>query len=269
MTELKEQLQESAPLSPLEGDSKQPLFQRVAACLRRAIEANEFPVGSPLPPEGKLSGRFGVSRHTVREAVRQLADLGLVERKQGSGTYVKSQVPPAVYVQTMRSLHELTQYARDTHFDVLDVQTMAVTEEYAEIIPAPHDSRWIRIDGIRMNNLRTDVICYTTVFVHPRFAPYLEDVRSASGPIYGLVESRSGEAIAESVQEISAQPMPRYAAKHLGVPTGTPALRFVRRYLDAGGTPMVTSLNLHPAERFVYRMRIKRSEAANLEPQKP
>lgn len=268
MEDAKERVTGSAPSRQRSSGRKRPLFQQVAEALRASIEANEFSIGSPLPVEEKLCEQFGVSRHTIREAVRQLAELGLVERRQGSGTYVTSHVPNAVYVQTMRSLQELTQYAQNTHLNIFDIQTITVTEDEAEIIPAAHESQWIRIQGLRTDNINSNLICHTTVFVHIRFSQYLHDVRETAGPIYGLVEQRSGEAIAESVQEISALPMPRHAAKQLDVLTGSPALRFVRRYLDAGGTPMVASLNLHPGERFVYRMRLRRSEAANFEPQK-
>jgi DNA-binding GntR family transcriptional regulator len=56
--------------------------------LRRAIFAGEFAPGSRVPNEDQLSDRFGVSRATIREAVRGLAEDGYLVRRQGSGTYV-------------------------------------------------------------------------------------------------------------------------------------------------------------------------------------
>jgi DNA-binding GntR family transcriptional regulator len=114
------------------------------------------------------------------------------------------------------------------------------------------------LEGRRWRPQALDPICATAVFVHLRFAEHLHDVRTAKGAIYDLIERRSGERIAEVVQEISAERMPRRAAKALRLRAGAPSLRFVRRYIDASGSPMLTSLNWHPAEHFVYRMRLKR-----------
>lgn len=56
--------------------------------LRRAIIAGEFPAGSQLPNEERLSERFAVSRATVREAVRGLVEDSYLDRRHGSGTFV-------------------------------------------------------------------------------------------------------------------------------------------------------------------------------------
>ena len=56
--------------------------------LRRAIIAGEFPAGTKLPNEDRLSERFGVSRATVREAVRGLVEDSYLDRRHGSGTFV-------------------------------------------------------------------------------------------------------------------------------------------------------------------------------------
>lgn len=56
--------------------------------LRRAIIAGEFPAGTKLPNEDRLSERFGVSRATIREAVRGLVEDSYLDRRHGSGTFV-------------------------------------------------------------------------------------------------------------------------------------------------------------------------------------
>ncbi len=56
--------------------------------LRARITNGEWPVGSRIPPEPQLVELLGVGRNTVREAVQALVHAGLLERRQGSGTYV-------------------------------------------------------------------------------------------------------------------------------------------------------------------------------------
>jgi len=69
---------------------RRPLAQQVVERLRDLLGGDEFPVGARLPTEPELMARFGVGRSTVREAVRVLAHLGMVEVRQGDGTYVRA-----------------------------------------------------------------------------------------------------------------------------------------------------------------------------------
>ena len=55
-----------------------PLYQRIAADLRRAITTGELPPGSQLPTEQELGERYGVSRNTVRLALAQLTNEGVI-----------------------------------------------------------------------------------------------------------------------------------------------------------------------------------------------
>ena len=59
-----------------------PRYQQLSTTLVREIGEGRYPVGSLLPPEPQLCQRFAVSRHTVREAVRHLCELGLVSRRE-------------------------------------------------------------------------------------------------------------------------------------------------------------------------------------------
>ena len=67
----------------------QPKYLRVADILRREIAEGVFQDGQVLMTEEELRCRFGVSRQTVRQAIAQLEDDGLVDRRRGSGTYVR------------------------------------------------------------------------------------------------------------------------------------------------------------------------------------
>lgn len=64
------------------------LADQVIAQLRNQITSGEWPVGSRIPTEPELVEQLGVARNTVREAVRALAHNGLLDIRQGSGTYV-------------------------------------------------------------------------------------------------------------------------------------------------------------------------------------
>lgn len=76
-----------------------PLYQRIADNLREQIESHQLAPGSQLPPEDKLKERFAASRNTIRDAVKLLVALGLVEIRPGQGTFVVD--PPDPLVTTL------------------------------------------------------------------------------------------------------------------------------------------------------------------------
>lgn len=74
----------------LRSAARAPLVDQVIQQLREQIRSGEWPVGARIPPEPDLALALGVGRNTLREAVRALAHLGLLEARQGAGTYVRA-----------------------------------------------------------------------------------------------------------------------------------------------------------------------------------
>lgn len=75
---------------PLHNAARTPLVDQVIDQLRDQIRSGEWPVGSRIPTEPDLVLQLGVGRNTLREAVRALAHLGLLESRQGAGTFVRA-----------------------------------------------------------------------------------------------------------------------------------------------------------------------------------
>ncbi|WCK55188.1 FadR/GntR family transcriptional regulator [Aneurinibacillus sp. Ricciae_BoGa-3] len=69
------------------------LVEQVASQIESLIETGQWPVGMRIPAEPELVASLGVSRNTLREAIRALAHAGLLTAKQGDGTYVCSASP--------------------------------------------------------------------------------------------------------------------------------------------------------------------------------
>jgi len=74
----------------LQKTNRTTLVEQVALQIQALIESGKWPVGSRIPAEPELVAELGVSRNTVREAVRALVHAGLLVPKQGDGTYVSS-----------------------------------------------------------------------------------------------------------------------------------------------------------------------------------
>ena len=235
-----------------------PRYRRIADLLRQRIETGAYPVGSQLPTESDLCESFAISRHTAREALRRLAEAGLIQRRQGSGSLVIATAPAQVYVHSMRSLNELFEYATDTMLRFSSVGlALPGVDHHADIGPASGQD-WLRAEGLRLDPAGRLPISSVTIFVNRDFAAIAADLPSIRGAIYRQIEDRFGVEVAEVEQVIRMEPLPPAAAAALGLRPRTTAARITRRYLDADGRALIVSVNWHPADRFSYSMRLRR-----------
>ena len=82
---------------------KRSLVEQAVDQLRQRITSGAWAVGQRLPTEPELAADLGISRNTVREAMRVLAFSGLVEVRQGDGSYLKTASDPLSAVQALSS----------------------------------------------------------------------------------------------------------------------------------------------------------------------
>jgi GntR family transcriptional regulator len=73
-----------------------PMYRRIAEDLRQEIESGRLGPDSQLPTELELRERFNASRNTVRDAIKSLINLGLVETRPGQGTFVTQRIDPFI-----------------------------------------------------------------------------------------------------------------------------------------------------------------------------
>jgi len=236
-----------------------PKYIQVFDDLLERISNGVFPVGSTLPTEKELCAEFGISRYTVREALRRLAERGIVERRQGSGSQVVAENGPQVYSHRMQSISELHQYATLTKLDYIDSKMVIVDDEIAQILGRPSGSKWLQVDALRRNP-QGRALNYTRIYINEAFRKIEPELHDLSGPHYDLIEARFGVSVSEAVQTISAEVFPEDVAKALGRSEKSWSVLAIRRYLALDDMPIQTSFNWTPAEEFSYVMYLKRDD---------
>lgn len=110
----------SQVISELEPVRRTKVYEEVAERIRRLITDRRLRPGDRLPPERELSERFGVSRTSVRDAIRVLELTGLLEPRQGEGTVVRELSPDAL----AQPLASVLVHNRALLADLLDVRKM-------------------------------------------------------------------------------------------------------------------------------------------------
>jgi DNA-binding FadR family transcriptional regulator len=116
---------------PLATTRRTGLVDQVIDQLRAAVAQGEWPLGERIPTEVELGEQLGVGRNTIREAVRALAHTGLLEVRQGDGTYVRatSEVSGAIRRLCGSELREVLQVRRTLEAEGARLAALSRTEE--------------------------------------------------------------------------------------------------------------------------------------------
>jgi len=249
---------EHSTIQKQERPAEAPLYRQLLEALRRDIVSGVFPVGAQLPTEQALGLRFGVSRHTVREALRALRADGLVRSRRGAGTVVARSGAPGPYVHTVASIQDLVSYAHETRYEVDTSRPVVSDKRLAERLGCAEGERWQRIEGLRYAPGHEAPICWTEVYIRAEYSGVARMVAQRPGPIYAWIEDLYGERIAEIEQVLRARPVPAAVAGVLRVKPGATGIEIRRTYRLTAGTAAEIAFNLYPADSFSYSMTLKR-----------
>lgn len=239
-------------------DDSSPRYLQIAHELKAAIADGRYPVGAKLPTEAELCTQFDISRFTAREAVRVLSVAGLVTRRQRVGTVVAALPDDARYSYETRSVRDLLQYARDTELRFAYVGKVPLSKAQARELDTEAGKEWVFAMGLRVVEGEERPICVTRLFLNPLLKDIGSRLRGLKGAVYSLIESDYGIGIERVEQELQAVVLDADDAANLGAPAGAPALRVLRRYFDAKGRLLEFAENVHPADRFSYRMELRK-----------
>lgn len=127
-----------------------PLYRQIAEDLHGKIDSGELPPGQQIPTEAELRERYGASRNTVRDALKWLTSLGLIDSRAGQGTFVAEEIKPFVTVLTADSKApgaagvEVEDETKEAGKLLLDVRPEVATDEIAARLGLPAGSDVIR-----------------------------------------------------------------------------------------------------------------------------
>lgn len=234
-----------------------PRYETILRTLRAGIQRGRYPVGSLLPPELALSDLFGASRHTVREAIRRLAEQGLVSRRPGRGTTVLRRTPADGFTQQISALPDLLAYVKNARLEVLDARDVRAGAAEASLLHCRQGQVWHRLAALKHLKGAPRPVAYVVAYVH-RDHPALRSVLDRRGvPLHDFIEARIGQRIVAVEQEFSAQPLEGNEARALGRVPGYAGFVILRRYLPERGSAVLVTSTIFPYDRMRYSMSLK------------
>lgn len=236
-------------MKKLQSESSSPLYHQLMQRLAEDIERGTYPVGSKIPPEHQLEELYNVSRVTVRRALSELTAEGLLERKQGKGTFVST---PRIS-QDLKSIHSFHDACKQNGFQsgtiVVHVREVESEASDVEELNLRNGDRILETLRIRT----ADGIPVVLEKNHFSMAySYLEN-ENLSGSLYNILRDYGVEP-KQATHDISMTFASESQAKLLDVEPGAPLMRLHEVVYDQKGRPLHNSLQLIRGDRFVFRI---------------
>lgn len=215
-------------------------FQRLQSDLAALISRTG--AGERLPSEPELARKLGVSRATLREAMRTFEAQGLIRRRQGSGTFVVGQVP--VIEAGLEVLESLETMAERLGLEVavsdLQIEMLPADEETAQGLEIPAGTQVTRVQRVMREESRPVAFLVDTL---PQDVLKSEQLpANFKGSVLDFL-LRRGDPLTVSKAAISAISAPADVAKPLQIQRGDVLLGFTSKLYHSGGKVLDYSMS--------------------------
>ena len=238
-----------APVALLPDDGR-PLYRRLLAQLRSDLDSGRLRPGDLIPPELEIARSHGISRHTVRQAIVELAREGLLRRERGRGTFV---TPPPI-VRSLGSFysfaHEMTGRGLEFHTRVIYRDIRAASEVIAARLDLPAGAPVIEMELLR---LVEDAPVSLEFSITPQaLFPSLLTADLTRQSLYDVMATVHGVAVTLGREELRPVVLDQRQADLLEVAPGSPAFHVERETLS-GPARIEWRRSLVRGDRYLFR----------------
>lgn len=249
----------------MEGIS-QTRYAVVARDLMEGISSGRYPVGSLLPTEFELCELYDVSRHTVRAAITQLQNQGMVSRRKRVGTRVEAATPSGGYSQSLASVADLVHVA-ETHIrDVQEVRHFVADIAQGRRLGLEPGAHCFCMSSIKVDvNQRSSPLCWTDVYADEVYAEVIPLAEQCPGELIAALIGREFDRRIDAVdQQVRPVQLNAELATRLNAAAGSLGLNIIRQYRDEQGGLIAVSETVYPDDRFTLVMQMKREKRGGI-----
>jgi GntR family transcriptional regulator len=246
---------------PVPRATEESAYRALARELRTAVRAGRYGEHDRLPTEAELAATRALSRQTVRRAMQELVNEGLVFRVPGRGTFPVAR--DRRYLRQFGSIEDLIGLSEDTRLELVDPLQRRLDLPAAGRLGLDTDV----VSSVTFRRVHDGLpLCFTTVALPPAIGRLLSDVpelhesgATSTATVLGLLDTRMDVEVVEADQSISVAPLPPDAGATLGLEPGRPVLRIDRLYSDGHRRPVELAVNWFHPDHYSYRVRLRRS----------
>jgi len=241
---------------PLDKSQGLPLYLQLKTVLLDRIRQGHWKANDRLPSEDELGVEFGVSKVTVRQAVRDLAQAGLVRREQGRGTFVADtqiRFGPRLLTSFTDEMRETGMVAGSR---VLEQKVAPAAEETARKLQLSIGAEVFVLSRLRL--AAGEPMGLQTVYVPCRLADGLFEIDFGVASLYETLEKRFGLAPDHASQTHFATQADRKQAKLLKIKEGSALLGGERLTFLRGGRPLELTYSAMRGDRYQIELKLVR-----------
>lgn len=225
-----------------------PLHRQLFLVLHDEIGRGALAAGDALPTEQSLCDLFGVSRITVRRALADLAEAGLIERRHGVGSFVTERIPLHRDASGRSYVDELRQVEFETEVDVIEYGVAALPPTVAEQL-SPRDEG-LYVLRLRRERRTGEPLMITEAWLPAELIDVVTKTELARAPLYQLLAD-AGTDVERLEHELTAEIAGPRTAALLDTTIGAPLIRVNRVAFAAGAPHHVLSVALSPCRSRV------------------
>ena len=215
---------------------RETLWTAIAATLRDDIVNGTYGPGARLPTEAELSARFGVNRHTLRRALADLGEAGLVQSRRGAGVFVVARPTDYRLGRRVRFHQNVTDSGQTPSRRFTRLETCPAGTEEAEALGLAGGDLVHVVEGASLAD-GLPLAAFRSVFPAGRFAGLLTALE-ASGSVTAALTACGLTDYTRRDTRLTAKLADPVLALALQVQAGAPILRSVAVNVDAGGRPV-------------------------------
>ncbi|MCX7839017.1 MAG: GntR family transcriptional regulator [Anaerolineae bacterium] len=231
-----------------------PLARQVAQEILRGVESGKLVrANGALPSEAELSQKFTVSRATIRDALAQLEQRGIIVRRHGAGTFVTPLPRLDAGLEELVSLETLARrIGLETRMSHPRIEERAATSIEAERLNVPRDTRVLSIARVILTDARP--IAYL-IDVVPTIVLTRQDLdKNFRGSVLDLFLSRRDPALSHSRTEIHIALADAMLARELRIKRGAPLHQLVAQLFARDGRVVDYSISYFVPGYFSFHV---------------
>ncbi|WP_421385934.1 GntR family transcriptional regulator [Aeromonas veronii] len=237
--------------------SKKPMYRQIADTIQQWIAQGELAPGDALPTEAELREQFGVSRVTVRQALKQLTELNVIESIQGSGSYVRQEKVNYDIYQLTSLYEKVTDQAAETHSDILAFEVIKASSELAERLNLLEGALVYYVKRVRF--IRQIAVTLEETWMPLALFPDLS-YAVMQGSKYHYIEEVKQLVIDRSEQEIIPVLPSEQVVEALGIDPAKPIIEKVSRGFLQDGTVFEFSRNFFKSDDYKFTLVARRAK---------
>lgn len=242
-------------LPEIDKESFVPYYHQLKVILGEQIRRGEYQSDEPLPSENQLCERYDLSRATVRKALSELHNEGLVYTVKGKGTFVAKPKLEQSLFRFYALGRDLPSRGLDLVSRILKQSKAKLPKEVATRLKAAPDEPAVEISRIRL--VDHVPLAYETSYVVGEAVLHLLEADLEKASIYDVVERVTGKAVGGAEEYLEPVILDAYEADLLDCEEGMPAFHIERlAYLDED-RPFEQRISLIRGDRFRFFTRLR------------